>query len=82
MAVPFAFSLDFSRNTVYHVDMATKILKRIKKLEQEIGELKKPKSILGTMHVNDSVMQQASKALFDFDIESFISLGDLKKPWK
>ena len=62
--------------------MLQTLIKKVNKLEKEVASLKKPTSTLGTIHVNDSIIKQASKALFDFDIESFVSKNDLKKKWK
>jgi len=62
--------------------MSTQILiKKIKKLEKEINRLKQPKSVLVKMKVDNKVITEAKKALFDFDIEKFVSKKDLKA-WK
>lgn len=55
------------------------LIKKIEKVEQELAELKKPKSILGKLYVDEKILKQASKAIFDFDIEKFVSKKDLKK---
>ncbi|MBI5683370.1 MAG: hypothetical protein HZC45_09490 [Deltaproteobacteria bacterium] len=52
------------------------IIKKIEKLERELKELKKPKSILGKLYVDSDILKQASKALFDFDIEKFVTKKD------
>lgn len=57
------------------------IIKKIEKLEKELKELKKPKSILGKLYVDSEILKQASKALFDFDIEKFVTKKDIKL-WK
>lgn len=54
------------------------IIKKIEKLERELKELKKPKSILGKLYVDSDILKQASKALFDFDIEKFVTKKDIK----
>jgi len=62
--------------------MTTQILiEKIKKIEQELIKIKQPKSILGKIHVDEKILEQTKKAIFDFDIEKFVSKKDLKK-WK
>ncbi|MBI3599850.1 MAG: hypothetical protein HY097_04315 [Nitrospinae bacterium] len=57
------------------------IIKKIEKIERELKELKKPKSILGKLYVDSDILKQASKALFDFDIGKFVTKKDIKL-WK
>ena len=57
------------------------IIKRIEGIEQELKEMKRPKSILGKLTVNSKLIKKASKALFDFDIEKFVTKRDLNS-WK
>jgi chaperonin cofactor prefoldin len=54
------------------------LIQKIDKIEKELKEIKKPKSILGKIYVDSEILEQASKALFDFDIEKFVSKKDLK----
>ncbi len=54
------------------------LVKKIGRIEKELKELKKPKSILGKVYVDSEILKKAKKALFDFDIEKFISKKDLK----
>lgn len=54
------------------------LIKKVEKIEKELKEIKKPKSILGKIYVDAKILSQASKALFDFDIEKFVSKKDLK----
>jgi len=54
------------------------ILKKIEKIEQELTQLQQPKSILGKFEVDSATLKKASKALFDFDIEKFVTKKDLK----
>lgn len=62
--------------------MTTQALtKKIEKIEKEILLLKEPKSILAKIHVDKELIQKAKKALFDFDIEKFVTKKDLKA-WK
>lgn len=56
-------------------------MEKIKKIEKEILELKQPQLILSKVYVDADIIKQASKNLFDFDIEKFISKKDLKL-WK
>ncbi len=57
------------------------LIKKIEKIEKELSEFKQPKSILGKIYIDSEIFKKASKALFDFDIEKFISKKDLKL-WK
>lgn len=57
------------------------LIKKIEKIEKELKELKKPKSILGKIYVDSDILKQASKTLFDFDIEKFVTKKDIKL-WK
>jgi hypothetical protein len=57
------------------------LVERIKKIEKELIELKKPKSILGKIFVDKKILDKAKKALFDFDIERFVTKNDLKS-WR
>lgn len=57
------------------------IIKKIEKIEQEMQQLKQPKSILGKIAVDSKVIKKASKALFDFDIEKFVTKRDINL-WK
>lgn len=57
------------------------IIKKIEKIEHELQQLKQPKSILGKITVDSKVIKKASKALFDFDIEKFVTKRDLNS-WK
>ena len=57
------------------------LIKKVERLEKELKELKKPKSILGKLYVDSEILKQASKALFDFDIEKFVTKKDIKL-WK
>jgi chaperonin cofactor prefoldin len=57
------------------------LLKKIDKIEHELHELKKPKSILGKIQVDSKILKQVKNAIFDFDIERFVSKKDLKT-WK
>ena len=57
------------------------LIKKIEKIEKELNILKQPKNILGKIYVDSKTIKQASKALFDFDIEKFVSKKDLKL-WK
>ncbi|MBU4298816.1 hypothetical protein KJ636_02140 [Patescibacteria group bacterium] len=62
--------------------MTTQMLvKKIEKIEKELVELKQPKSISGKIFVDFEILKTAKKALFDFDIEKFVSKKDLKL-WK
>ncbi len=54
------------------------LIKKIEKIEKELTEFKKPKSVLGKIYVDPKTLKQAVKALFDFDIEKFVSKKDLK----
>ena len=56
------------------------LIKKIEKIEKELIKFKQPKSILGKIYVDEKILKQASKTLFDFDIEKFVSKKDLK--WK
>ncbi|TSC75428.1 MAG: hypothetical protein G01um101430_270 [Parcubacteria group bacterium Gr01-1014_30] len=67
---------------LYFIYMTTQALtQKIEKLEKEILLLKEPKSILAKVHVDEELVQKAKKALFNFDIEKFVSKKDLKA-WK
>ena len=57
------------------------IIKKIEEIEHELQELKQPKSILGKVVVDSTIVKKAKKALFDFDIEKFVTRKDLKS-WK
>ena len=57
------------------------LVKKIEKIEKELVELKQPKSISGKIFVDFEILKTAKKALFDFDIEKFVSKKDLKL-WK
>jgi hypothetical protein len=61
--------------------MAQAILKKIEKIEQQLAQLQQPKNILGKLKVDSKTIQKASKAIFDFDIEKFVTKKDLKA-WK
>lgn len=62
--------------------MTTKtLIKKIEKLEKELKEIKMPKKILGKVFVDKKLLEKAKKALFDFDIEKFVTKKDLKS-WK
>ena len=55
--------------------------RKIKKIEKELSILREPHSVLGKMRVDEETIKQASQALFDFDIEKYVSKKDLKS-WK
>lgn len=57
------------------------ITQKLEKIEQELKELKQPKSILGKLTIDERILKNASRALFDFDIEKFVAKKDLKS-WK
>jgi hypothetical protein len=57
------------------------LIKKIKKIEKELKILKEPHSILGKMNVDETIIKHASQALFDFDIEKYVTKKDLKA-WK
>ena len=62
--------------------MTTQLLeKKIQKIEREIEILKKPKSVLSGVYVDEKLIASAKKSVFDFDIEKFVSKKDLKI-WK
>ena len=62
--------------------MNTKTLtKKIEKLEKELEEIKMPKKILGKIFVDEKILEKAKKALFNFDIEKFVTKKNLKS-WK
>lgn len=62
--------------------MTTKILiKKIEELEKEIRKVKMPEKILGKVFVDEKILEKAKKALFNFDIEKYVSKKDLKS-WK
>ena len=62
--------------------MNTKTLtKKIEKLEKELEEIKMPKKILGKIFVDEKLLEKAKKALFNFDIEKFVTKKNLKS-WK
>lgn len=58
--------------------MRNTLIQKIEKIEKEITEMKKPKSILGKIFVDKKILKKAKKALFDFDIEKFVSKKDLR----
>lgn len=55
------------------------IMKKVTPINQKQFKvlMKKPKNILGKVRVDDKVIKQAKKALFNFDIEKYISKKDL-----
>ena len=53
------------------------IIEKIEKIGQEMQQLKQPKSILGKVFVDSTVVKKAKKAIFDFDIEKFVTKRDL-----
>jgi hypothetical protein len=57
------------------------LLEKIKKLEKELKEIKTPKKFLGKVFVDEKLLEEAKKALFNFDIEKFIKKKELKS-WK
>jgi len=57
------------------------IIEKIEKIEQELQQLKQPKSILGKVFVDSTLVKKAKEAIFDFDIEKFVTKKDLKS-WK
>ncbi len=54
------------------------LAQKIEHIEKILSEIKKPKSILGKIYVDEKILKQTSRALFDFDIEKFITKKDLK----
>lgn len=56
----------------------TPLARKIEHIEKILSELKKPKSIFGKIYVDEKILKQANKALFDFDIEKFVTKKDLK----
>jgi len=57
--------------------MTTKtLIKKVEKLEKELREIKMPKKILGKVFVDEKILEDAKKALFDFDIEKFVNKYD------
>jgi hypothetical protein len=62
--------------------MITKtLIKKIEKLEKELKEIKMPKKVLGKIFVDKKLLEKVKKALFNFDIEKFVTKKDLKS-WK
>jgi hypothetical protein len=62
--------------------MITKtLIKKIEKLEKKLKEIKMPKRVLGKIFVDKKLLEKVKKALFDFDIEKFVTKKDLKS-WK
>jgi uncharacterized protein (UPF0335 family) len=57
------------------------LIKKVEKLEKELKEIKMPKKVLGKIFVDKKLLEKAKKALFDFDIEKFVTKKDLKS-WK
>jgi hypothetical protein len=57
------------------------LLEKIKKLEKELKEIKTPQKFLGKVFVDEKILEEAKKALFNFDIEKFIKKKELKS-WK
>jgi hypothetical protein len=57
------------------------LLEKIKKLEKELKEIKTPQKFLGKVFVDEKLLEEAKKALFNFDIEKFIKKKELKS-WK
>jgi uncharacterized protein (UPF0335 family) len=57
------------------------LIKRVEKLEKELKEIKMPKKVLGKIFVDKKLLEKAKKALFNFDIEKFVTKKDLKS-WK
>jgi hypothetical protein len=57
------------------------LIKKVEKLEKELKEIKMPKKILGKVFVDKKLLEKAKKALFNFDIEKFVTKKDLKS-WK
>jgi|GEM_PF-5034137 hypothetical protein len=62
--------------------MSTQTLtKKIETIEKELKKLAQPKSIIPKMYVDEHLLQHASKAIFDFDIEKYVTPQDVKR-WK
>jgi hypothetical protein len=57
------------------------LIKKVEKLEKELKEIKMPKKVLGKIFVDKKLLEKAKKALFNFDIEKFVTKKDLKS-WK
>lgn len=57
------------------------LIEKIEKIEQELTNFKKPKQVLGKIYIDQEILKKAKKAIFDFDIEKFITKKDLKL-WK
>jgi len=57
------------------------LIKKVEKLEKELKEIKMPKKVLGKIFVDKKFLEKAKKALFNFDIEKFVTKKDLKS-WK
>lgn len=62
--------------------MNTQLLgKKIEKIEEELYTLTHPQPILPKMQVDDAILEQAQQALFDFDIDEFVTKKDVQR-WK
>jgi len=62
--------------------MITKtLIKKVEKLEKKLKEIKMPKKVLGKIFVDEKLLEKAKKALFNFDIEKFVTKKNLKS-WK
>lgn len=57
------------------------LIKKITKIEKDLAGLIQPKDIFGKMQVDEEILKKAKKAIFDFDIEKFVSKKDVKS-WK
>jgi hypothetical protein len=55
--------------------------KKIKKIEEELYTLKHPQPIFPKIQVDDTTLENARKALFDFDIDEFVTKKDVER-WK
>ncbi|HLX11207.1 MAG TPA: hypothetical protein VKS81_00205 [Bacteroidota bacterium] len=57
------------------------ILQKLKRIEKELRVLRQPKAIVPKMIVDEGILRQATGAIFDFDIEKFVTAKDLRA-WK
>jgi hypothetical protein len=53
------------------------LAKKVSLLEKKIISLEMPSSVLVKLFVDEEVIDKAKKAVFDFDIDKFVSAKDL-----
>ncbi len=55
--------------------------RKVNRLEKEISKLKQSNQIFAKMDIDTNLIEKASKMLFDFDIEKYVSKKDIAQ-WK